>query len=117
MNSNQFNKPSFYLKLDLGNSLVESLALDRRKLELQRARRPRSIRARKSTCAPRRPSVRLGEVRELGKVVAVAEGNKVYSVVGEGANELQCCGLLATTCAIENEMDAWLAMLVSKGSP
>lgn len=59
----------------LGNSLIERLALDSGKLELERRCSAGAVGASEGAGTPRRAATDLREVRELREGVLVAEGD------------------------------------------
>ena len=81
------------LEGDLGQRLLEHLALDACDLELELGGVAAAVGAGEGTGTPRRATVDLSEVRLLGVRVAVAERDEDHTVVGEGRQRVHDGGL------------------------
>jgi hypothetical protein len=83
--------------VSLGDSLPESLALSLSNAELERRGLAGAVTGGEGTSAPRRATVDLIEVGQVGECVLVAEGNVDEAVVSKGAHGGDAGRLLATT--------------------
>jgi hypothetical protein len=83
--------------VSLGDSLPKGLALGLSNAELERRGLAGAVTGGKGTSAPRRTTVDLIEVGEVGECVLVAEGNVDEAVVSKGAHGGDAGRLLATT--------------------
>ena len=116
------------LEVDLGNGLVERLALSGRNLQLLGRRHARAIAVGESTRAPSRAATDLAVVTEKVEGSLVAERHVDDAVVGEGAHGRDSGALLSTalgrgadeqTCVLAPEAAGLplLASVVPEGPP
>ena len=86
------------LLVELGDVLVEALALNGGNLELERRRLPRTVTTGEGAGTPGGATVNLSQVGELSERVGVAERDEGDAVVSERGESRDRGRLLATTC-------------------
>jgi hypothetical protein len=105
------------LEVDLGDSLVEGLALRGRNLELLGRRHAGSIAVRKSTRAPSGAAANLAVVAEKVESGLVAERHVDDSVVGESAHGGHSSALLSTALGRGADEEAGVLAPEAAGLP
>lgn len=105
------------LVVDLGDGLVEGLALSLSDLELESAGLAGTIGTSEGTGTPGATTVDLAEVGQLGEGGLVAQRDVEETVVSKGAHGSKGSGLLATTGGTGRDEETSILAPVATGSP